>query len=236
MGTAQKMDKIQTQDVDGDTRAASAATSLVDRAHADLQLRIASGELAEGERLVIDRLAREYGTSLIPIREALVRLSAERFVTFERNKGYRVARKPDSLEMKQLFQARLIMEIGAVESGLEKISPEIIARLQAINDALKAISPAMEPEMVRQFIRLNQEFHITLVALSDNPFIIDSYNRLGYHERVIRTQYGTGVPNSEQIIEEHNGIIVALQSGNRYLIASAMRAHILGGIENMSTD
>jgi DNA-binding GntR family transcriptional regulator len=210
--------------------------SLVDGAYADLQQRIASGALHEGERLVIDRLALEFGTSLIPIREALGRLHAERFVTFERNKGYRVAKKPGVMEMRHLFQARLIIETGAVESGADNISDTVIAHLVEINRRLAAVLPAETPDAVKQFISLNEAFHICLVSLSDNPFVIDSYNRLGYHQRVMHTQYATGVPNGDSIIEEHQGIILALQSKNRYLMGAAIRAHISAGFEILAAD
>ena len=114
-------------------------SSLVDLAYEDLQLRIASGTLAEGERLVIDALARDYGTSQIPVREALVRLHAERFVTFEQNKGYRVAPKAGALEMRHLFEARMILEVGAVDRGLERVDTAVIDELSAINETLAGI-------------------------------------------------------------------------------------------------
>lgn len=41
---------------------------------------ILSGEMAPGERLVVDQLARELGTSPIPVREAVRRLEAEGWV------------------------------------------------------------------------------------------------------------------------------------------------------------
>jgi DNA-binding GntR family transcriptional regulator len=212
------------------------AQSLVSMAHSDLQLRIANGSLKAGERLIIDRLAREYGTSLIPIREALARLCAERLIDFERNKGYRVAQKPDALELRQLFQARLIIEAGAVESGIDNVSDALIERLDTINATLKAISPAREPDVVRRFISLNQEFHVALVEMANNPFISDSYSRLGYHERLVLIQYKTGVPNGEAIVEEHEGIIAALRTKNKYLAATAMRAHILQSFEAFDFD
>ena len=48
--------------------------SLVDQIYEALFERITSGVLTTGERLVIDRLARDFGVSLIPVREALARL------------------------------------------------------------------------------------------------------------------------------------------------------------------
>src|SRR5438128_1842602 len=101
-------------------------TSLVELAHDELHRRITNGTLAEGDRLVIDQLAREFGTSLIPVREALARLRAERLVTFEPNKGYRVAPAPDAVEIERLFESRIILEIGALERGIARVTPAVM--------------------------------------------------------------------------------------------------------------
>jgi DNA-binding GntR family transcriptional regulator len=207
--------------------------SLVDLAHRDLQLRIASGAMRPGDRVVIDALAREYGTSQIPVREALVRLHAERFVTFERNKGYRVAPKPGALEMRHLFEARLILEIGAVDRGLGRADAGVIAELAAINTTLAGIDAGRSIDDYRRFITTNERFHILLVGLCDNPFVIDSYNRLGYHQRIIQILYGRGVPDSARILREHDEIIAALSRGDRDAVRAAMRDHIVGGYERL---
>jgi len=207
--------------------------SLVDLAYNDLQLNIASGALAEGQRLVIDALAREYGTSQIPIREALVRLRAERYVTFEANKGYRVAAKPGALEMSQLFEARLILEVGAVDQGLVRADAAVIEELVAINETLAGIDARRSIDDYRRFITTNERFHIVLVGLSANPFVIDAYNRLGYHQRIIQIFYGRGVPDSARIVREHVEIIEALRRGDREAVRTAMRDHITGGYERL---
>lgn len=207
--------------------------SLVEMAYSDLQLRIASGALGEGERLVIDAFAREYGTSQIPVREALVRLRAERFVTFEPNKGYRVAAKPGSSEMCHLFEARLILEIGAVDQGHANTDAPFLAELVRINEALAGIDPAQHIEEYRRFIMTNERFHVLLIGLSRNPFVVDAYNRLGYHQRIIQTLYGKGVPDSARIVREHVEIIEALGAGDAALITAAMRRHIIGGYQRL---
>src|SRR5882757_960144 len=113
---------------------ASAETSvgsLVDFAHDELHRLITDGDLAEGERIVIDRFAKQFGTSLIPIREALARLHAEGLATFERNKGYRVAARPTMAELERLFEARLVIELGAAELALKRASRAVLDDLKA---------------------------------------------------------------------------------------------------------
>ena len=108
----------------------SAFGSLVDLAHDELHRLITDGGLGDGERIVIDQFAKILGTSLIPVREALARLHAEGLVTFERNKGYRVALRPTHDQLRQLFEARLVIETSARRSQSSTATAErlIISR------------------------------------------------------------------------------------------------------------
>ncbi len=155
-----------------------------------------------------------------------MRLHAERFVTFERNKGYRVAPKPDALEMRQLFAARLILEIGAVEHGLGRVDAAVIAELRRINAELQTLDPSRSIEAYRAFIATNERFHVVLVGLSANSFIINSYRRLGYHQRIIQRLFGKGVPDRAPIVAEHETIIEALAKGDPDAVRAAMHRHI----------
>lgn len=204
-------------------------SSLVDLAYERLQRRIISGRLKEGDRLVIDELAREFGSSPIPVREALVRLYAERFLTYEKNKGYRVAPKPDPIELEQLFQGRLILEIGAVKEGLANVDENTLFLLESINRELATIRLGTSIDENREFIVQNERFHLELVGLCRNPFIIDAYRRLGYHQRIMQTLYRQGDPDSERVIREHEEIIAAIASGDPGAVEDALRRHIVFG-------
>lgn len=220
---------------DGQRKAplASRRRSLVDLAHEELHKRITDGELAEGQRLVIDQLAAEFGTSLIPVREALARLHAERLVTFEANKGYRVAPAPDQLELRQMFDARLIIEIGSLERSIDSLTPDLIKELEAINRQMpKAVHGTTYAGYV-EFVALNARFHETIVRLSGNDFIVEAYGRLGYHQRITQTLHGRGVPDIGNIVAEHDVIIDALKRRSLDDARAALRDHILGAAERL---
>lgn len=201
--------------------------SLVDLAHEEIQKRITDGMLKVDDRLIIDSLAREFGTSLIPIREALARLHAERLVTFEANKGYRVAPAPDVGELKQLFDARLILELGALERATPDVIPAVVQELEAINERIEKGRYGKTFSGYVDFVKLNAEFHACIVRLSQNDFIAEAYDRLGYHQRILRTLHGRGVPDIRQIVAEHAAIIDGLKRGSIELTRDALRAHIL---------
>src|SRR5215207_5753378 len=70
-----------------------APTSKADHAYETILRSILDGEYEPGERLVIERLARELGVSVVPVREAIRRLEADGYVTFTRNIGATVTHR-----------------------------------------------------------------------------------------------------------------------------------------------
>ena len=115
------------------------STTLVDQAYEQLLERIASGQIAEGEKLVIDHIAKEFGVSLIPVREALARLLAENVVEYSRNKGYRVSPRPSAKEHSDIFTMRSILEAGAVRHGFQNVTAEKVEQLRGINAQIGAL-------------------------------------------------------------------------------------------------
>ena len=66
--------------------------SLRDKIYKKLKTQITQGLLSPDERLIEDRLTREFKASRSPIREALRLLESEGLLTLERNRGISVAK------------------------------------------------------------------------------------------------------------------------------------------------
>lgn len=205
-------------------------SNLVDQIHDELHRRITNRLLPAGERVVIDRLAAEFGVSLVPVREALSRLKAERLVTHENNKGYRIAEGPQPLEMRKLFEARIILETGSLEEGFERLTDDTVRELESVNRSIEAGRYGANFESFRSFVEMNATFHRIIVALSENSFIMNAYDTLGYHQRVAQTLFGRGPDNVEIIVAEHRAIIEALRRRDRRTAIDALRRHIRNGM------
>jgi DNA-binding GntR family transcriptional regulator len=64
---------------------------MVEHSYQHLLAMLMSLEIAPGERIAIDAVARQLGISQTPIREALSQLEAEKLVTKLPNVGYRAS-------------------------------------------------------------------------------------------------------------------------------------------------
>jgi DNA-binding GntR family transcriptional regulator len=209
--------------------------NLTSLAHDEINRRIMVGEMGEGEKVNLTDLARELGTSIIPIREALARLSAERLVIYEPNKGFRVAPAPDAEEIANLFEARIVLELGALDVGIHNVDDQVLGELVAVNDAIRHRHYGKAFEDFSDFIHQNAHFHELLIGLTRNPLVMDAYRRLSYHERIPQLLHGQGVQDIDRIITEHDDIIAALRERSLTKTRKALRAHIVGGYGRLPT-
>jgi DNA-binding GntR family transcriptional regulator len=210
-----------------------ASPSLAVKAYDELRRRIVDGELGDRERLVIDRLSREFGISVVPIREALARLHAERLVELRPNYGYHVAAKPTSTDIRHWMEARLMIETTAAALAAERITDSSLAQLRVINRKIAEGRFGATARSFRPFIELNHAFHVTIVEAAGNPHIADLYRSLGYGPQISRTMVGRGVTDRDRIVAEHERIIAALARRDAAKATEAVRRHIVDGLKRV---
>src|SRR3990170_4777322 len=114
---------------------------------------IMDGEYKPGQRLKQQELARQFGCSVIPVREALQQLAAEGFVILDPQKGARVA-DLNSQRLEEVYEVRIRLEGWAAALAAKHMTPEAAARIRAILDKMD------RPDIsVSAWLALNWEFH-----------------------------------------------------------------------------
>ncbi len=204
--------------------------SLSQKVYDLMRKRIIDGEMAADERLVIDRLAREMGVSIMPVREALVRLHAEKLLVFQQNYGYRVSPKPQAEDITQWMEARVMIEQAAAPLAASRISAAALAEMRSINAEIERRDFGVRADTLSVFVDLNQRFHDLLVAASGNPLIVSCYTHLGYGPQLARELSGHGLDDKASIVEEHARIIDALARGDARRAIEAVQLHIVDGL------
>ena len=113
----------------------AAHRTLRDEVTAELRRRILAGELAQGERLVEDRLAAALGVSRNPVRESIRVLAAEGFIQVVPRIGATVARL-SAEEGEELFDVRMAVEGLAARLAARKRGSASAVRLRQVLDCL----------------------------------------------------------------------------------------------------
>ena len=141
---------------------------LRDRVYAGLRTSLMSGHYVPGQKLVIRRLAKDYGTSLTPIRECLRRLVAEGVLEGEANRSVRVPRMTGA-KIRELRDIRLAVEVLAVGRAAERIDKRAVAHFRSIADEVMA---ARERGDVETDLTKLGEFQLGIYRTSEMPQLI----------------------------------------------------------------
>lgn len=143
-------------------------TAMRSEVYDGIRTSLARGHFSPGEKLVLRQLAKQYGVSLTPVREALYRLVVEGVLTHENGRSVRVPvlSRQRVLELRDM---RLALETLAVEKGAELATPAQIEKLETLTAAVEAARKA--GDVVRDNEKV-AEFQFTLYACSQMPVLL----------------------------------------------------------------
>ncbi|MFH8366562.1 GntR family transcriptional regulator [Streptomyces sp. NPDC018031] len=126
---------------------------------------IVSGVYEPGGRLTEEVLARRYGVSRVPVREALRTLESEGFVTTRRHAGACVAR-PSEREVADLLDIRVLLEpLGAARAAQRRTE----AHLKVLRGLVRLGKERAERGQSGELRALGDWFHETLAQASGSP-------------------------------------------------------------------
>lgn len=176
--------------------------------------------LSPGAPLVQDDLARRFGISRMPVREALRILAAEGLVQISPGSGATVIRL-QSEEVAELYELRLTLEPALAESIVEHARPNDVARLRALVTAMEGAG-----EDIGVWARANFEFHVRLYELASRPHtqrvlmglltLVQPYSLLNVH-----ALGGRGAAD-----EEHVAMVQAIEHADARTLRRLIHKHL----------
>lgn len=206
--------------------------SLASRAYNRVEAAIFKGDLQPGERISEADLARRFGISRGPLREAIARLEGKKLVRRTPNLGARVValRAEDLLE---LYHVREALEGMACRLACERLKSQSIGEIESILER-HAADAAVQQGVSYVQKKGDQDFHFKIARLSGNATLIsllcdDLYSLL----RLYRIRFSARPGRPQKALEEHRTILAALKSGDPDRAEAAMRAHIRASRENL---
>jgi DNA-binding GntR family transcriptional regulator len=219
-------------------KAASALAVRIGRAHQplrravyeEIQRRIVSGRLQQGDRLFEDQLAQELDVSRNPVREALQALESEGFVELEPRRGARVA-MISSERANELFELREALEGMVARLAAERCTPDQLLGLQRLvqtgADAARAGDLVALPA-------LNTDFHRLLCAAANNSMLAESVERMSQLIQWVYTKRIT--QRGSKSWTEHHRIVDAIAAGDPARAFSEACEHISNARRAYITD
>jgi len=169
---------------------------------------IVAGVHARGGRLTEEVLARRYGVSRVPVREALRTLEAEGFVVTRRHAGACVA-EPSEREAADLLDMHVLLEpLGAARAARRRTE----AHLKVLRGLVRLGRERAGRGNSDDLRSLDGWFHDTLAQAAGSPALSTTLTQLRHK---IAWMYVTGEP-ADPLTDwaEHGAVVDAIARGD----------------------
>ncbi|MEH6455203.1 MAG: GntR family transcriptional regulator [Cocleimonas sp.] len=193
----------------------------------DLKEAIISGDLEQGSKITEDGLAKQYGISRGPLREAIRRLEAIRLLVRIPRAGMRVVTLTTEI-MEEIYTVREALEGMSARLAAERMSDDDIASLSELLDKHQDSIDISEGK--KYFQREgNLDFHYRIARASQNQWLSDLLSSELYQLlRMARQRSGQTPERPSKAIQEHRRIVEAIEMRDAELAELLMRRHISG--------
>lgn len=140
----------------------------------EIRQAIFNGSLPEGARIVERRLAEQFGASLTAVREAIVELETEGFITKRPNSTTHVTKLRRS-DTHKIFEVRRILEAFAVQQAALHMTDEALAGIDKLYSELLATASKGDG---KTYINRDFEWHRAVWQSSDNEYLANALRRV----------------------------------------------------------
>jgi DNA-binding GntR family transcriptional regulator len=183
---------------------------------------ITVGRLADGDRLIEERIANELNTSRGPVREALRQLEHEGLVVSYPYRGAVVLGVSEEEIQQVLIPIRLTLERFSFTKALEQMDESDFAELA--KEVWTMAEAARENELLR-LVEADIRFHEFVLSRSGQPHTTQVWRSIAPRIRAYFFRYGL-TADLGQIAVEHGQLLQAVQSGDRDKVLAAVERHI----------
>jgi DNA-binding GntR family transcriptional regulator len=192
-----------------------------------LRNRIFAHELAPGAWIDEQSLAKEFGISRTPMREAIKVLAAEGLITMKLRRGAYVT-EVNRGDLEQIFTVLSLLEGEAAKEAATKAKE---SDLNALDDLHLRLEKAAADRNLDLFFEINVRFHERIISIAANPWMTSVIDDL---RKVLKLQRRDSLSRSgrlQQSLSEHREILKALLKRDPLAAKEAMRTHLAHGLE-----
>ena len=188
-----------------------------------IQRQIAQGVYRPGDRIVETQLAREMNVSQAPVREALLELQKDGYVSFSRGKGVQVVPVSDR-DARDILETRMYIECINAKLAANRAAQR---DLQAMRESLDRLRDQLSTRDGQHLYRLDHIFHRAVAAATQNrllyrecELLLDHYLRFE-----VKSVYNNSI-DAKIVFDEHVAICDAIAEGSAERAEQAMARHL----------
>jgi DNA-binding GntR family transcriptional regulator len=190
---------------------------------------IFNGGYKPGDRLYEAQIAKQYGISRSPVREAIRVLINEGLLIMD-EKSQITVYKPTLQDVRNIYECRISLESTAVELTAERATTE---QIEMLEQALKETETAIRMGEIEAIVACNARFHTLIIQFSGNERLmklVEDLNGLIYYYRVLNIQ---GSDRAETILKGHTKIFQAIKEKNPEKASNRLKEHTQEDLTNL---
>ncbi len=191
------------------------------KVYQELRHSLMVGAFVPGESISLRKLAETLKTSLMPVREAVNRLIAERAFESLPNRKVIVPYLSEE-KLTELMYWRKVLEGSAATQAAKNMTPELIAGIKSINAEL--VQAVADDDFHLTLIK-NQEFHFAIYRTSENTILLPMIESL-WLQGGPSIYFSLVSPNVIWNGEHHLEMIAALESNDANGLCKAIEQDI----------
>jgi DNA-binding GntR family transcriptional regulator len=196
-----------------------------------LREEIISGQFQPGEPLAEPVLARRFGFSRAPVREALIELEREGLVQFESTGRTRV-RTLTGKDFDEIMEARVALESMAARRATAKWTADDSAAIE------RTIVAQSKASTLAELSRLDIELHEHVMRRCGNERLLALWQSIRWQFEMClacthRLQQKLAFKPRQITVSAHRRLLAAIASGKSEIAAHTMATHIEGSMEWM---
>ena len=184
--------------------------------------KIISGAIPPNTRLTILEVAKEFGVSQMPVREAFQCLQGEGLLKVVPHKGACVLAL-DPIRVRSFYLIRSVIEGLLARQSVHTMTDSTLETLKKINDQFKT---AVENNNLKKITSLNKKFHKSLYRCGEIPEAFDVYKRYEGLLTTLRHKHGFNRKRLEGMVVEHSEILDAVSSKDGSGVENLVKIHI----------
>ncbi|MGJ5181568.1 GntR family transcriptional regulator [Bradyrhizobium oligotrophicum] len=202
------------------------SASRTTQTYEDLKRELLDGVHAPGSKLPIDQLAGRFEVSLSAVREALSRLTSDRLVVAEPQRGFSVAPISAS-DLIDLTQVRIDIETRCLRSSILRGNLEWEGRLLDTWHQLSRTPHLVSSETFNpDWTRLHSRFHDELIAACDSVWWLRLRDQLFLQAERYRRMLLPYTRITRNVDDEHQEIFDLTLARDAERASAALAAHL----------
>jgi DNA-binding GntR family transcriptional regulator len=209
-----------------------AEESVGDNAYRRIRTDILFGRLKPGEKLRLERLKSAYGASVSTLREILNRLSSERLVVAEGQKGFEVA--PVSIaNLKEIAAMRQLLECHALEQSFQAGDVEWEGNVVAAHYRLAQMEKSMtkgDTSVTETWKTYDWQFHQALISACGSRLLIETHAAV--FDKYLRYQMIALSFRGAIAENEHRMLLDCALNRDAKTACEVLMRHVAGGVEH----